>query len=56
MLVTDDYSLHAWVYILKHTSDSGRAFRKFYADERANVVPSKVDIVKSDSDGGSFRW
>ena len=54
MLVKDDYSRHAWVHFLKHTSDSGDAFRKFFDDARADGVPSKVEIVTSDN-GGSFR-
>ena len=53
MLVKDDYSRHAWVYFLKHKSDSGDVFGKFLADARAGGVPSKVEIVRSDN-GGSF--
>ena len=53
MLVKDDYSRHAWVYFLKHTSDSGDAFRKFFDDARADGVPSKVEIVRSNN-GESF--
>ena len=55
MLVKDDYSRHAWVYFLKHKSDSGDAFRKFLADARADGVPSKVEIVRSDKGGEFFR-
>ena len=38
---------------LKHKSDSGDVFRKFLADARADRVPSKVEIVRSDN-GGEF--
>ena len=53
MLVKDDFSRHAWVYFLKHKSDASDAFRKFLADVRADGVPSKVEIVRSDN-GGEF--
>ena len=53
MLVKDDYSRHAWVHFLKNKSDSGNAFRKFLADARADGVPSKVEILRSDN-GGEF--
>ena len=53
MLVKDAYCRHAWVYFLKHKSDSGDAFRKFLADARADGVPSNVGIVTSDN-GGEF--
>ena len=53
MLVTDDYLRHAWLYFLKHKSDSGDTFRKFLADARADGVPSKVAIVRTDN-GGKF--
>ena len=51
MLVKDDYPRHAWVYVLKHKSDSWNAYRKFLADARADGVPSKAAIVRSDNDG-----
>ena len=53
MLVKDDFSRYAWVYFLKHKSDAADAFRKFLADVRADGVPSKVEIVRSDN-GGEF--
>ena len=53
MLVKDDFSRYAWVYFLKHKSDAADAFRKFLANVRADGVPSKVDIVRSDN-GGEF--
>ncbi|CAN0386005.1 unnamed protein product, partial [Laminaria digitata] len=53
MLVKDDYSRHAWVYFLKNKSDAADAFRKLLADVRADGVPSKVEIVRSDN-GGEF--
>ena len=37
---------------LKHKTDSGDVFRKFLADARADGVPSKVAIVRSDNGGG----
>ena len=53
MLVKDDYSRHAWVYFMKHKSESGYAVRTFLADMRADGVPSKVELVMSDN-GGEF--
>ncbi|CAN0450323.1 unnamed protein product, partial [Laminaria digitata] len=53
MLVNDDYSRHAWVYFLKNKSDAADALRKFLADVRADGVPLKVEIVRSDN-GGEF--
>ena len=53
MVMKDDYSRHAWMYFLKHKSDSGDAFRKFLAIARADGVPSKVEIARSEN-GGSF--
>ena len=41
------------VFSEAYKSDSGNAFRKFLADARAGAVPSKVEIVRSDS-GGKF--
>ena len=55
MLMKDYYSFHVWMYFLKHKSDSGDAFRKFLADARADGVPSKVDIERSDNGGEFFR-
>ena len=55
MLVKNDYSRHAWVYFLKHKSNSGNAFKKFLAHARADEVPSKVAIEISDS-GVFFLW
>ena len=53
MPAKDDHSRHSWVYFLKLKSDSGNAFRKFLADARADGVPSKVEIVRSDN-GAEF--
>ena len=53
MLVKDYFSLYAWVYFLKHKSDAADAFRKVLAYVRANGVPSKVEIVRSNN-GGEF--
>ena len=54
MLVKDDFPRYAWVYFLKHKSDAADAFRKFQADMRADGVPSKVEIVRSDNGGELF--
>ena len=54
MLVKDHYSRHAWVYFLKHKSDSGDALRKFLADARADGVSFKVKIARSDNGGDFF--
>ena len=54
MLLEDDYSHHAWVYFLKHKSDSGGAFRIFWAGARTDGVRSKVAVVKSDNDRELF--
>ena len=52
MFGKDEYSRLAWVYFLKHKSDSRDAFRKVLADARADQVPSKFEIVRSDNGGG----
>ena len=49
MLVKDDFSRCAWVYFLKHKSEAADAFRKFLTDVRADGVPSKVEIVRSNN-------
>ena len=54
MLVKDDFSCCALVYVLKHKSDAANAFRKFLADVRADGVPSKVEIVRFDNEGEFF--
>ena len=54
-LVKDDYSRHAWVYPLKHKSDSRDAFMEILADARDDRVPFKVEIVRSDNGGEFFR-
>ena len=53
-LVKDDYSRRSWVYFLKLKLDSEDAFRKILADARADGVPSKVEIVRSDKGGEIF--
>ena len=53
MLVKDGFSRYAWVYFLKHKSKAAGAFRVLLADVRADRVPLKVEIVRSDS-GGEF--
>ena len=59
MLVKDDFSRYAWVYFVKHKSDIAGAFWKVLADVRADGVPSKVEIVRSDNGwelfGGEFE-
>ena len=52
--MTDDYLRHAWLYFLKHKSDSGGAFRIFWAGARTDGVRSKVAVVKSDNDRELF--
>lgn len=52
MLVKDDYSCHAWVYLFEHKSDPGDSFSTFLAHARADGVTSKVEIVRSDNGGG----
>ena len=47
MLVKDDISRVG--HFLKHKSEAADAFRKFLADVRADGVPSKVEIVRSDN-------
>ena len=51
VLVKGDYSHHAWLNFLQYKSDSGDAFRTFLTDARADGVPSKVVIVRSDNGG-----
>ena len=45
---------YSWLYFLKHKSDAAESFRKFLADVRADGVPSRVEMVRSDN-GGEFH-
>ena len=53
MIVSDDFSRHAWMYFVSHKYDAASAFGKFLADLRVEGTPSEVVIVKSD-DGGEL--
>ena len=53
MIVKEYFTRYYWVYIFGRNSDAADAFKKFFADMRADVVPSEVDIVRSDN-GGEF--
>ena len=55
ILVKADFSRYAWLYFLKHNSEAADAFRKCLADVRADGVPSKVEIVRSDNGGEFYR-
>ena len=44
MLVKDDFSCYSWVYFPRHKSDAADAFRKSFADVRADGVPWKVEM------------
>ena len=48
MIVKDAFTRYSWVYFLECKSNAD-TFRKFLADVRADSVPSKVDIVRSDN-------
>lgn len=54
----DEFSRHAWVYFLKPKSGVADAFGKVLADVRADGLPSKVEMVRSDNGrefcGGEF--
>ena len=54
LIVRDDFSRYTWVYFMRHKSDAAELFKQFLADSRADDVPSKVVIVRSDG-GGEFR-
>ena len=54
LIVSDDFSRHAWAHVKRHKSDATELFEQFLADTRADGAPSKVVIVRSDG-GGEFR-
>jgi len=54
LIVRDDFSRYTWVYFIRQKSDAAELFEQFLADSRADDVPSKVVIVRSDG-GGEFR-
>ena len=51
MIVRDDYTRYTWLPGLKSKSASATAFafREFLADVRADVIPSSVEIVRTDN-------
>ena len=51
LIVRDDFSRYTWVYFMRHKSDAAEMFEQFVADTRADGVPSKVVIVRSDGAG-----
>ena len=51
MIVKDDFARYSWVYFLERKFDAGNAFREFLVDLRADGMPSKVKIVRSDNEG-----
>lgn len=55
MIVRDDYTRYTWLFGLKSKSASATAFafREFLADVRADVMPSSVEIVRTDN-GSEF--
>ena len=54
LIVRGDFSRYAWVYLMRHKSDAAEMLEHFLADARADVVSSKVVIVRTDG-GGEFR-
>ena len=54
IIVKNDYARYSWVYFLEHKSDDAEAFRKCLGDVRADGVPSKLEIVRSDNRGEFF--
>ena len=54
LIVREDFSRCTWVYFMRHKSDTPELFEQFFADTRADGVPSKLVIVRSDG-GGEFR-
>ena len=54
MIVKDDFTRRAWMYILMNKSDAGSAFRSFLASVCADGIPSFVEIVRSDNGGELF--
>ena len=51
MIAKECFTRYYWVYILERNSDAADASKKYFADVRADGVPSEVDIVISDNDG-----
>ena len=47
MMVTDDFTRYSWIYVLERKPDAAEAYRKVFADVRADRGPSEVDIVLS---------
>ena len=54
LIVRDDFSRCTWVYSMRHKPDAAEMFEQFLADTRADGVPSKLVIVRTDG-GGEFR-
>ena len=54
LIVSDDFSRHAWAHVKRHKSDATELFEQFLADTRADGAPSGVVIVGCDG-GGEFR-
>ena len=55
LIARDDFSRYTYeVAFMRHKSDTTEFFEQFLADTRADGVPSKAIIVRSDG-GGEFR-
>ena len=54
LIVRDDFSRCTWVYFMRHKLDAAEMFEQFLVYTRADGVPSKVVIVRTDG-GGEFR-
>ena len=53
LIVRDDFSRYTWVCFMRHMSDTAEMFEQFLAGTRADGVPPKVVVVRSDGDGES---
>ena len=58
MIVRDYYTRYTWLFGLKSKSASATAFafREFLADVRADVMPSSVEIVRTDNGSELTSW
>ena len=53
LLITDDYSRHRWVRLLKQKSEAAEELKNFVKEVEREKFPLKVAIIRSDG-GGEF--
>ena len=54
LIVRDDVSRYTWAYFTCHKSDATKLFEQLLVDTRADGIPSKLVIIRSDG-GCEFR-